>query len=158
MYCTNIAVVADSFRKSLLPKAKHFIPLTAFWRSQKTEASAMEQNESLRESAKTEIERDCEVKPFDDVPGPKRSLKSMVEFYAKSEGLTKGYKLNQRMFAEYGPIFKENTLGQTMVHVMDPDDFEKVFRAEGKYPRRPVIDVWVEHRKRRKFFPGVILL
>jgi len=45
-----------------------------------------------------------------------------------------------------------------MVHITDPDDFEKVFRAEGKFPRRPPVDIWVEHRKRRNYFPGIILL
>ena len=38
-----------------------------------------------------------------------------------------------RLFNEYGPIFKEHVLQKTsVVHVMEPDDFEKVYRAEGK--------------------------
>ncbi|XP_067023575.1 cytochrome P450 27C1-like [Acropora muricata] len=45
-----------------------------------------------------------------------------------------------------------------MVHILDPDDYKKVFRAEGKYPQRPLLDFWVEHRKRKNYFPGLVLL
>ena len=153
MYFANITSFA---RRSLLPAAQHFKPLAVFWRSQKTEAAPLEQNEIFRDSAKTEIEHGSGVRPFEDIPGPARTLKSMVEFYRDSKGLTKVYKLTEGLFAKYGPIYKENTLGQTQVHVMAPEDFEKVFREEGKYPRRPLLDAWVEHRKRRNIFPGVV--
>ena len=141
-------------RRTVFPAVQHFKPFAAFWRSQKTEAAPLERNQIFRNSAKIEIE-DGGLRPFEDIPGPKKTFKSMVEFYRDSEGLTKLFNLNEGLFARYGPIFKENTLGQTQVHVMDPDDVEKVFRAEGKYPRRPLVDVWVEHRKRRNHFPGI---
>ena len=117
----------------------------------------MERNEALRDSAKIEI-KDGGVRPFEDIPGPKKTFKSMVDFYRQSEGLHKGYKPTESWFAKYGPIFKQNLFGPYWVHVIDPNDIEKVFRAEGKYPRRFEIDVWLEHRKRRNYFPGVVLL
>ena len=140
-----------------LPAAQHFKPVAAFWRSQKTEAAPLERNETFRDSAK-ETAEDGGVRPFEDMPGPKKSFKSIVNLYRKSEGLTKGYKVNQSFFAQYGPIYKENMLGFNAVHITDPDDYERVFRAEGKYPRRPLIDAWLQHRKRRNYFPGIILL
>lgn len=93
------------------------------------------------------------VRPFEDIPGP-NSLQYMLEFHRVSEGFTKGYRLLDIFFAKYGPIFKENVLvqGSQTVHVTDPDDFERIFRAEGKYPQRPPIDIWVEYRKRRNYF------
>ena len=49
--------------------------------------------------------------------------------------------LIQLMFHDLGPVYKEDLMFRpTMtVHVKDPDDFEKVFRAEGKYPRRLIL-------------------
>ena len=47
---------------------------------------------------------------------------------------------------------------KTTVHVIEPEDIEKVFRSEGKYPRRLQLDIWLEYRKRRNYFPDLILL
>ena len=152
------ATITSLSRRGLFPAAQHFKSLAAFWRSQKTEAASLERNQTFRDSAKIEIEDGSRVLPFEDIPGPKKTFKSMVEFYRKSEGLHKGYKLTETWFSKYGPIFKENTFGSYWVHVIDPNDIEKVFRAEGKYPRRLELEVWKEHRKRRNYFPGVILL
>jgi len=144
--------------RNLPQRAKNLTPKAAFWRSQKTEASLLEKDGNFGDSAKLETE-DCSVRPFEEIPGPKASfLKYMVDFYAKTEGFRKGYKLTDLMFVEHGPIYKENMmLGSPTVHAIDPDDFEKVFRAEGKYPRRVPIDIWIEHRKRRNYFPGAFL-
>ena len=154
------ANITSVLRRNLPPGTRHLKPSANFWRSQKTQAADLDSDEIFRDSAKgpkAEIE-DGRVRPFEDIPGPKKSLKSIVEFYVKTEGLTKAYKQNQRFFAKYGAIYKDNMLGQTFVHTMDPNDFEKVFRAEGKYPRRPLVEVWKEHRKRRNYFPGLLLL
>ncbi|XP_067047710.1 cytochrome P450 27C1-like isoform X2 [Acropora muricata] len=127
------------------------------WRSKSTQAASQEANFDLGDS--TEIEDYGEVRPFDDIPGPKRSLQNLIAFYRRSEGLTKSYKNSEALFKEYGPIFKSNfTEDMVMVHILDPDDYKRVFRAEGKYPRRPLLDFWVEHRKRRNYFPGLVLL
>ena len=70
----------------------------------------------------------------------------MYDLCTKTEGFTKAYKITERLFHGLGPIYK------------DPDDFEKVFRAEGKYPRRLMFDFIVEHRKQRNHFPGITQL
>ena len=125
------------------------------WRSKSTQAASQEANFDLGDS--TEI--DGEVRPFDEMPGPKRSLRNIIAFYRRSEGLTKNFKVVEAYFKEYGPIFKQDLTGDMlMVHILDPDDYKKVFRAEGKYPQRPLLDFWVEHRKRRNYFPGLVLL
>ena len=127
------------------------------WCSKSTQAASQEVNFDLGDS--TEIEDHGEVRPFDDIPGPKRSLQNLIAFYRRSEGLTKTYKNSQALFKEYGPIFKSNfTEDMLIVHILDPDDYKKVFRAEGKYPQRPPLDFWVEHRKRRNYFRGLVHL
>ena len=128
--------------------------MVAVWRSQKTQAIALESREDLGDSAKVHDR----IRSFEKIPGPKTGLKFMVDSYGKTEGFTKAYKLSEIMFAEHGPIYKESMiLGKPVVHITDPEDFEKVFRAEGKYPRRLPIDIWIEYRKRRKLFNGLFL-
>ncbi|XP_074608955.1 cytochrome P450 27C1-like isoform X2 [Acropora palmata] len=127
------------------------------WRSKSSQAASKEANFDLGDS--TEIEDYGEVRPFEDIPGPKRSLRNLIAFYRRSEGLTKNFKVVEAFFKEYGPIFKQDLTGDMlMVHILDPDDYKKVFRAEGKYPQRPLLDFWVEHRKRKNYFPGLVLL
>lgn len=142
--------------KNLLPRSQHLKPLAAFLRFQKTNASESHEH---RDTAQPEIDETHFVpRPFEDIPGPKKNLKSMAEFYVKSERFTKGYKMFDQLFEKHGSICKESMIMGTMVHLIDPDDHEKVFRAEGKYPTRPMVDFWLEHRKRRNYFPGILLL
>ena len=156
MYSTKITA---KLRQNILSETQHFKSVAAvFWKSQNTAATPLERNENFSRKKDIESIEDGEVRPFEDIPGPKRSLKSIVESYIKTEGFTKRYKLHDRMFAKYGPIYKEEMMGRPSVHLMDPNDFEKVFRAEGKYPRRPdLFDIWREHRKRRNFVLGIFL-
>ncbi|XP_073228382.1 1,25-dihydroxyvitamin D(3) 24-hydroxylase, mitochondrial-like [Porites lutea] len=99
------------------------------------------------------------VRAFEDIPEP-NGWKLMHDLFTKTERFAKGYKLFERLFEELGPIYKESVLlsPKTTVHVIEPEDIEKVFRAEGKYPRRLQLDIWFEYRKRRNYFPGLILL
>ena len=81
----------------------------------------------------------------------------MYDLCTKTEGFTRIYKITERLFHDLGPIYKEDLMFRPniTVHVKDPDDFEKILRAEGKFPRRPLFDFLVENRKRRKYFPGI---
>ena len=99
------------------------------------------------------------VRAFEDIPEP-NGWKLMFDLFTKTERFAKGYKLFERLFEELGPIYKESVLlsPKTTVHVIEPEDMEKVFRSEGKYPRRLQLDIWLEYRKRRNYFPGLILL
>ena len=136
-----------AFRRNLLDFRKQYLkPLTLFWRSQRTEAKQIESPETFDG-----------VRSFEEIPEPK-SWKFMYDLCTKTEGFTKAYKITERLFHDLGPVYKEDLMFRpTMtVHVKDPDDFEKVFRAEGKYPRRLIFDFMVDHRKRRNLWPGII--
>ena len=88
--------------------------------------------------------------PFDQIPGPKGRYATAIEFYRQSDGFAKFYKIPEKLFKVYGPIYKQYVTDKTpVVHIMEPTDFETVYRAEGKYPRRPSIDFFVKLRKRR---------
>lgn len=141
-----------------LPRFQHLKPLAVFLRFQKTKAIPPEDESHAHDSGKSETEN-ISVRPLEDIPGPRRNLRSFAEIFVKSERFTKPYKMSDLLFERYGPIFKEDLfLGSPTLHLIDPDDHEKVLRAEGKYPSRPIIDFWLEHRQRRNYFAGIVLL
>lgn len=150
--------VAATRKNCLSMPLRCYISAT-FWRTQTTKPAKaqLEESDSFNDSAISEVSP-SQVREFEDMPGPKRGVMSFVEFYRKSESLTKGYKLSEALFAKYGPVYKENYGGETQVHISDPDDFETVLRAEGKYPRRLLMQVWLEHRVRRNYFHGIVQL
>lgn len=154
----NMYAFSSIILRRNLPRSKHLKPIAVFLRFQKTKAIPLEGESHTRDSAKSETENNS-VRPFEDIPGPRKNLKSIAEFYIKSERFTKSYKLNDILFEKYGPMFKENMIfGVPTLRLLDPDDHEKVLRAEGKYPSRPMVDFWLEHRQRRNYFPGILLL
>ena len=60
----------------------------------------------------------------------------MFDLFTKTERFAKGYKLFERLFEELGPIYKESVLlsPKTTVHVIEPEDIEKVFRSDTGSP------------------------
>jgi len=100
--------------------------------------------------SRSEVDHDDEPLPFDQIPGPQGRYATAVEFYRQSNGFKKFYKIPKKLFKIYGSIFKQYVTDKTpVVHIMEPADFETVYRAEGKYPNRPTLDFMVEHRKRK---------
>ena len=155
MYSLSVAL-----RRNLIPRTQTFKLLAGFWRSQKTEVTPLQ----TQDSAKPEL-LDHDVRPYDEIPQPKKMafLEAIVGFYQAykmTEGFTKTYKITSLMYGMLGPIYKElfamGIPSRRMIHIMDPNDFEKVFRAEGGYPRRPPIDIWIEYRTRRNRVPGIM--
>ncbi|XP_078342285.1 1,25-dihydroxyvitamin D(3) 24-hydroxylase, mitochondrial-like [Oculina patagonica] len=94
---------------------------------------------------------DDEPLPFDQIPGPRGRFPTVIEFYRQSDGFSKYHKLMQKLFKVYGPILKEDVTDKTpTVHVMEPADFETVYRAEGKYPDRAApLEGLTKYRKRK---------
>ena len=146
------------FRRTLRRPSQYFKTVSAVvLRSQNTAAALPKTDETVSRTER-DVGDSAPVRPFEEIPGPGKSFWSIVEFYRKTKGFTKPYKMHDVMFAKYGPIYKEELLGRPTVHLMDPNDFEKVFRAEGKYPKRPnLFDHMTEHRRRRTGNPGIFL-
>ena len=145
---TTVVMLSPSiaFRRNLLSlRTQYLKPLSVCWRSQKTEARHLESQESLDG-----------LRSFGEIPQRNR-WRFMYDVITKTEGFTKPFKFLERLFDELGPIYKEDFTMKpsTTVHVIDPDDFEKTLRAEGKYPQRPILDFHLEHRRRRNYFPGL---
>ena len=94
---------------------------------------------------------DDEPLPFDQIPGPRGRYASAFEFYRQSDGFSKFYKLKQKLFKDYGPIYKQYVTEKTpTVHIMEPADFKAVYRAEGRHPDRAApLPALTEYRKRK---------
>ena len=147
-FCGRLKMLSPSiaFRGNLLSlRTQYLKPLSVCWRSQKTEARHLESQGSLDG-----------LRSFGEIPQRNR-WRFMYDVITKTEGFTKPFKFLERLFDELGPIYKEDFTMRpsTTVHVIDPDDFEKTLRAEGKYPQRPILDFHLEHRRRRNYFPGL---
>ncbi|CAD7694007.1 unnamed protein product [Nyctereutes procyonoides] len=54
-----------------------------------------------------------------------------------------------RTFQELGPIFRYDVGGTHMVHVMLPEDVERLQRVESPQPWRPPLDPWLAYRQHR---------
>ena len=68
--------------------------------------------------------------PLRDMPGP--PVLANLARYAR-EGFRNHHTIIEKLFEQYGPTFQFAMPGKKVVYVCDPDDVERVFRAEG-YP------------------------
>ena len=59
----------------------------------------------------------------------------------------------------YGSIYREKPMptGPEFIVTLNPEDVEKVFRADGKEPHRPTFSVFDEARKKAKQEKGLVL-
>lgn len=78
------------------------------------------------------------VRSFEEMPGQKGLpiLGDTLNFLRNSK-FTQTMEELKSSFDKYGPIFKRNLMGTTIVCVKGPKDVEVVFKADGKYPTRP---------------------
>ncbi|XP_059176954.1 cytochrome P450 10-like [Physella acuta] len=87
-----------------------------------------------------------EVKPFEEIPGPKGLYNIPVIgafFHFRPFGKftpQTTHKLIDSLHEKYGPVVRVQ-LGRKCVLLEDIKDIETVFRNEGKYPNRPGIDI-----------------
>ena len=130
-----------AFKGALSSRLRPFAPVSLRLISQRAEAIPS-----------IHLQRPLDEKhlPFDKIPGPQGRPSTAVAFYRQSEGFRKFHKLVVKLFDEYCPIFKEHVTEKTpVVHIMEPKDFETVFRAEGKFPRRIELYFLEEYGRRR---------
>ncbi|EDV24783.1 uncharacterized protein TRIADDRAFT_56947 [Trichoplax adhaerens] len=110
----------------------------------------------------TSVEINESVKPYEDIPQPKRLplIGTALDYFRNGrEGLKYIYKINRQRFEELGPIYREALFGIDLVYVSKPQDVAAVFRSEGKYPERPlnIFQKLIDYRSHRKMPLGVLL-
>lgn len=144
----EMIAMAFAFVRAPCVRLRSFYPISSFAKVHFQRAEAAEKI--------SPSETEVEPLPFNEIPGPQGKYVPAIEFHRVSEGFTKTYKLTDKLFNQYGPIFKQSVTDRSpVVHVMDPVDIQTVFRAEGKYPYRPPIDALVEVRRRKGMFLGI---
>ncbi|XP_072049593.1 1,25-dihydroxyvitamin D(3) 24-hydroxylase, mitochondrial-like [Amphiura filiformis] len=112
----------------------------------------------------TGSESKTSVRPFNEIPIPGGHEKGLMGILAplyhawRGKAFTKPHEYLLSCTKEYGPIFRQKTMviGWTAtVMISDADDIEKVFRAVGKYPIRPSVKAWNDHRQDRNLSVGL---
>lgn len=57
---------------------------------------------------------------------------------------------------EYGPIYKEKIANRTAVIVSDPQEYSKVIRVDGRFPRRIEMEPLAHYRRKRNLSLGTV--
>ncbi|XP_077979498.1 cytochrome P450 10-like [Glandiceps talaboti] len=96
------------------------------------------------------------VKRYEDIPGPRNKFVTYLDII-RNGGLAKMDKFYTMRRKQFGPIWRERLAGFSDIFVADPDAAAAVFRAEGKYPRRPPLEPWLLYRKLDGYSLGVFL-
>ena len=106
---------------------------------------------------------EAQPRPYSELPGPFTVpvVGSAWEFLLKRNRVRgkEFFQLQEERHKQYGPIYKDSFVGVgPFVAVHDPGDMEKVFRAEGKHPRRFSVKVLIDVRKELGIGCGIFLL
>lgn len=117
------------------------------------------QHQSTATDTVSKSQQDENVKPFDEMPQPDGSILNKISYLIRNyKKMTQQGHLGQReTFKSLGPIFKTSVGGQVIVLTSDPKAIECMYRAEGKYPKRPEAEAWLSHRRERSLPLGIIL-
>ena len=101
-----------------------------------------------------------EVKPFSEIPGPRRlpllgsSLTLFLEVGRKPKSIL---QIQKDLMKKYGLIYRlQLPTFKELVMIHDPQDIEVMFRAEGKYPSRPPLRVLKQARNELKMEMAVL--
>ncbi|XP_034867936.1 cytochrome P450 11B1, mitochondrial-like isoform X3 [Mirounga leonina] len=98
------------------------------------------------------------VLPFEAIPQcPGNKWLRVLQIW-KEQGAENFHLEMHRTFQELGPIFRYDVGGTHMVHVMLPEDVERLQRVESPQPWRPPLDPWLAYRQHRGHRCGVFLL
>lgn len=95
------------------------------------------------------------ARPFDEVPGPRLApllgtAWSHFPFIGHGIPPTRQQDLQDLSFKKYGKVWREVIPGMgNIFNTTVPEDVEKVFRADSRFPARPGFDTIKVYRKRR---------
>lgn len=99
------------------------------------------------------------LKSFQEIPGPwKMPLVQLSPEVLKGDPF-KSVQMVKGLQEKYGSIYKVtfSPFMSEFVAIFDPEDVSKVYRNDGKYPKRFPFDVWLEVRKKLGVPTGLFL-
>ena len=138
-------------------RAQHLLPLTRGDKRLPADASITRAGGGTRSLITTPP---TEAKPFSEIPGPRRLplLGSLLTLFLEVRKKPKPVlQIQKDLMKKYGLIYrlKVPTIKE-LVMIHDPQDIEVMFRAEGKYPSRPPIQVLKQARNELKMEMAVL--
>lgn len=100
---------------------------------------------------------DSEVKPFSEIPGPSRLVLARdTVLQLAGRPMHNSHWEVYNGFKTFGPIMKVNMPGLKFVWLKDIAAIEKLFRQDGKYPSRILINAWKEFREVNEKSMGIL--
>ncbi|KAL3868739.1 hypothetical protein ACJMK2_041508 [Sinanodonta woodiana] len=112
-----------------------------------------------KKTAISETTTENNIKSFDHVPGPKGlPVVGTLFDYFKKDGLrfSKMFDAYRQRAIEHGPIYKEKIATISTVVISDPNEYQKVIRAEGKYPIRREMEPMAHYRRKNGYELGLV--
>lgn len=98
-------------------------------------------------------------RPFAEVPGPKGLpiIGTLLDYF-KKDGLSfsKMFEAYRQRSLQYGPIYREQIATVQTVVISDPDEYNKVIRAEGRMPIRREMEPMAYHRLKNNINLGLV--
>ena len=92
----------------------------------------------------------AEPKPYSAIPGPLKLpyLGTAWSFVLPWNWGKSILTMHRERAKKYGKIYREHfpSIGDAVM-LLDADDAQKFFRAQGKYPKRIPFDVWIRSKK-----------
>ena len=135
-------------------------PSLAFRGLQRYKQPAKIGHQSLIRLQQTQALENAEVRPFNEIPGPKGlPFVGTLFDYVRDKGHTRIHQIQQERAEQYGEIYREKILDFDTVTISNPDDIQYLFRNEGKNPQRePPFPLWMKYKEDRKQAHGVFSL
>lgn len=100
-------------------------------------------------------------KPYSEIPGPKGYplIGTALDYAGKN--MSRLHVIIRERYDKFGPIYREKLFPglPEQVVIFDPNDVEKVFRADGEWPHRPEGgEVFKKVREEAGLDPGILQL
>ncbi|KAG7473374.1 hypothetical protein MATL_G00095130 [Megalops atlanticus] len=97
------------------------------------------------------------IKPFTEIPGLwKNGLANLYTFW-KLDGFKNIHRIMLHNFNTFGPIYREKIGYYESVNIIKPEDAAILFKAEGHYPKRLMVEPWMSYREYRNRKCGILL-
>ncbi|XP_030042869.1 cholesterol side-chain cleavage enzyme, mitochondrial [Microcaecilia unicolor] len=97
------------------------------------------------------------VKSFDEIPGNWKNRWLNLYHFWRRDGFHNIHNLMVENYQKYGPIYRENIGYYESINIIQPVDAAALFKVEGMFPERLLVQPWLAYREYRKKKKGVLL-
>ncbi|XP_078670198.1 putative cytochrome P450 49a1 [Branchiostoma floridae x Branchiostoma belcheri] len=128
----------------------------------RTTTTATFRSQSTRAEAEGSVACESSARPFEEIPGPKGLpfIGTAWDYspFGRFPMKTKFMESFKERTKTYGRIYREKLGPIDFVVISDPKEIEKVFRNEGRYPKRRTLFTVKKYRELKKLPTGILNL